>query len=309
MGEIAGEVLYDDYRKEGGIVTAHKLTQRFASQEFQVQILTVERNAQLPPGIFDPPPAIQALLQKQAAPAPKPPVSSGNAAGTSSDPGALTIYMGGNQVASEKYTVSRGNGKIEIDGNGNASIGPMRITIDEFRVVTDEQFRPIEAASRQSMGEMRMNVHTTFDHGKAKNQVDSGGESTNKEEDVDPGAVVVNSNLPLYPWSVLAMRASLNDSAPQTFQVYILGQGQVPATLIFKGRETVEFGGGKTAELNHINVSGSTPQGQPITVDFWVDDSRKVIKAAAPAQGVEAYQDGYTRKAAAGGSPAPAPLK
>jgi len=35
------------------------------------------------------------------------------------------------------------------------------------------------------------------------------------------------------------------------------------------------------------------PQGQPIALDFWVDDSRKLIKIAVPSQSVEAYQEGF----------------
>ena len=48
----------------------------------------------------------------------------------------------------------------------------------------------------------------------------------------------------------------------------------------------------RPAELNHLAVTGTTPQGQPISLDFWVDDNRKLIKIAVPSQGVEAYQDG-----------------
>ena len=92
------------------------------------------------------------------------------------------------------------------------------------------------------------------------------------------------------------MRADLKTQDPQQFPVYVLGQSEVPATVVFKGREPVAFAA-KTVELNHLNVSGKTPQGQPISLDFWIDDDRRVIKILVPAQGVEAYQEGYERKA------------
>ncbi len=109
---------------------------------------------------------------------------------------------------------------------------------------------------------------------------------------VHPDAIVVNANLPLYPWTVLAMRASFDTHDPQQFPVYVLGQAEVNATVVFKAREHVEFAG-KSAELNHLTVTGSSPQGQPISLDFWVDDNRKLIKIAVPSQGVEAYQEGF----------------
>jgi hypothetical protein len=123
---------------------------------------------------------------------------------------------------------------------------------------------------------------------------------------VHAGAVVVNANVPLYPWTVLAMRASFGSHEPQQFPVYVIGQAEVDASVVFKGRESVEFAG-KTAELNHLSVTGSTPQGQPISLDFWVDDNRKIIKMAVPSQGVEAFQDGFEPKAPAAVSEQPAP--
>ena len=40
-----------------------------------------------------------------------------------------------------------------------------------------------------------------------------------------------------------------------------------------------------------------------MSLDFWVDDNRKLIKIAVPAQGVEAYQEGFEPNVA----PKPAP--
>ena len=97
------------------------------------------------------------------------------------------------------------------------------------------------------------------------------------------------------------MRADLKNQDPQQMPIYILTQAEVAGTVIFKGREPVEFAG-KTIELNHLTVSGTPPDGQPISLDFWLDDNRKVIKIAVPSMGVEAYQEGYERKA----PPAPA---
>jgi hypothetical protein len=141
-----------------------------------------------------------------------------------------------------------------------------------------------------------MNIKSTFAGGKAKNEVDSGSGPQTKEDDVHADAIVVYNPFPFYPWTVLAMRAELKNHDPQQFLVYVLNQGEVPATLIFQGREPVEFAG-KTVELNHLVATGKTPQGQALSLDFWVDDNRKLIKLAVPSQGVEGYQEGYERKA------------
>jgi hypothetical protein len=294
MGEITAEVVADDYRKEGDVIIPHKLINRAAGQEFLIQVESVEVNVNLPKDRFDLPSEIQGLLKKAPQPAAKP--APAPVATNAGNGGKLNIYMAGKPMATEIYSVDKSDGKIAVSGSGNAAIGPMKIDIEQFKVVTDDKYQPLEALAKAKLGQIQMNVKTTFADGKASNEIDSGQGPKTKEDAVSAGAIVVNANLPLYPWSFLAMRADLKNQDPQQFPIYVLGQAEVVGTVVFKGRETVEFAN-KTADLNHITMDGKTPQGQAISLDFWLDDSRKVIKIAVPSQGVEAYQDGFDRKA------------
>jgi len=151
-----------------------------------------------------------------------------------------------------------------------------------------------------------MNVDTTFSDGQAKNDINNGQGQQSKTIPVHSDAIVVNANLPLYPWTILAMRARLDTHDPQQFPVYVLGQAEVNASVVFKGREHVDFAG-KSVELNHLVTTGSTPQGQPMGIDFWVDDNRKLIKVAVPSQAVEAYQEGFEPAAPAASPTAATP--
>jgi hypothetical protein len=295
MGDINAEVFADDYRKEGDIITAHKLTNKFAGQEFQITVQSVEYNVDIAKDRFDMPDEIKALAKKSAsAPTAKPAPA---AAASPANSGKLTLYMTGKPISTENYTVQKADGKIEVSGSANAAIGPIKIDIELFKVVTDEKFQPLDAAAKGKLGQVQMNVKTVFADGKANNEMDSGQGPQSKADAVSPGALVVSANFPLFPWSLLAMRADLKNQDPQPIPIYILGQSEVPGILVFKGRESVEFAG-KTAELSHINISGTPPDGQPISLDFWIDDNRKVIKISVPSRGVEAYQDGFDRKAA-----------
>lgn len=312
MGEIAAEILYDDYRKDGGVLSPHRMVNHAAQQEFVIEVQSVETNVDMPKDRFDLPPEVQALVNKAApveskpAPAVSAPIAN-KGAPESPDRGKLTIYMAGNPVATENYTVGKSSGGgIDIDGSGSANLGPMKIEIEKFEVLTNAKYEPVEATAKGKLGAIQMNVHTTFAGGQAKNEIDTGQGPQTKDLPVHADAVVVNNNLPLYPWTVLAMRASLDNQQPQHFSVYVVGQAEVDASLIFKARERVEFAG-KAADLNHLNVSGTTPQGQAISMDFWVDDNRKIIKMAVPSQGVEAYQEGFEPKAPAAGAQVAAP--
>lgn len=295
MGEIAADSLYDDYRKDGDVLSPHKITQSAAGQEIQLVVDKVEVNVDLPKNTFDAPPEIQELLKKPQVAA-KTSVTAAPASGAGS--GKLTIYMAGKPTETETYTVAQADGKITLNGSGHAAIGPMKVDVDEFKIVTNDKFQPLEAAAQGKMGQISMNVKTTFGDGKAKNEVNNGQGPTTKEDDVHADTIVVYNPFPFYPWTVLAMRTDLKTQDPQQFPVYVLNQGEVPATVVFKGREPVEFAG-KTVELNHIVATGKTPQGQALSLDFWVDDNRKLIKIAVPSSGVEGYQEGFDRKAPA----------
>ena len=222
------------------------------------------------------------------------------------DDGKFTIYMGGKPMASETYSIQKSDGKIQIDGSGKAEIGPMKVNIERFKVVMDEKYQPVSASAKATMGQAKMGTETTFSDGKAKNEINSGPEPKLKEDDMHADAIVINSNLPLFPWSVMAMRAKLDNAEPQELHAYVIGQAEVPLTVIFQGKESVEFGD-KKADLNHLSASLPTPQGQLTKLEFWVNDDRKIIKIAVPAQGAEAYQDGWTPKAPVTAAPAAKP--
>ena len=300
MGDIAAEVLLDDYRRDGGLISPHKIINRAAGQEFQVQIASVEVNADLPKDRFDLPDDIKALLKKSP-----PPVSSVTSAknATGSNGGKLTVYMSGKPLASETYTLDKSDGKVQLDGSGNANLGgTIKVEIEQFKVVADQNYNLISANAKAKMGTIPMAVNTTFAAGKATNEINTGQTPKTKEDAVRPNAIVVNENLPLYPWSMLALRASFETRDPQEFPVYIIGKAEVSGKVFYKGKEPVEFAG-KTVDLHHITASGTLPSGTPITLEFWVDDDHRLIKMAVPTQNVEAYQEGYDRK------PTPEPAK
>lgn len=290
FGDVSAEVVYDDYRKDGDLLSPHRLLNRAAQQEFIVQIENVDVNPELPKDRFDLPAEVKALLNKPAAAENQAPTDHGGPA--SPNAGKLAIYIGGAPMANETYTVKKSDRGVEIDGSGSATIGTLRIDIARFYVRTDAKYEPIEALVNAKLGTIPMDIAATFRDGQANNHISNGQGTQNKDIAVHNDTIVVNANLPLYPWSMLALRADLNAHDPQQFPVYVLGQAEVNATVMAKGRERVDFAG-TSAELNHLAVSGSTPEGQPISLDFWVDDNHKLIKIAVPSQGVEAYQEGF----------------
>lgn len=205
----------------------------------------------------------------------------------------LTIYMGGKPAASETYSVDRSDAKIEITGTANAQFGTMKVSIDKFDLIEDGKFQPLSVQANGTMGQMKMGHAVTFADGKAKDEITMGQGTKIKEDAVHSDPLVINATLPLFAWSILALRAKVDSSDPQTFYGYIIGQGENPVTVISKGVENVEFAD-KKADLNHLVVTfKQSAGGDPVTADLWMNDARRIIKIAVPAQSVEAYQDGF----------------
>ena len=65
MGELPTESLIGDYRKEGDLLMAHKMTQKAAGQEITIQFDSVKFNVDIPKEKFDLPEEIRALAGKK----------------------------------------------------------------------------------------------------------------------------------------------------------------------------------------------------------------------------------------------------
>jgi hypothetical protein len=66
-GEVAVESKLSDYRKDGDILTPHRLENSFLGQQFVITIDTLKWNEEIPKSRFDVPADVQALLPKAAA--------------------------------------------------------------------------------------------------------------------------------------------------------------------------------------------------------------------------------------------------
>ena len=292
MGDIPVESYMGDYKESGGVREPATVRQKFAGQEILLRVEDIKVNTEIPPNRFDLPDDIQALVNKAKTPASAAKSEAPAAAGPGR--GKLTVYMGGNQVATENYSMESADGKYTWSGTGQAHLGPMQINIEQYKVVTDSSYKPVEAAAKAKMGQVTMEVKTTFADGKARNEMVTPQGPKVKEDAVSPDAVVVSQNLPLFPLSVLARRVSFANGDPQQFHAYVLGQKEVPVTAKYIGKEIVEFAN-KKVELNHLAGSAEFQAGQPLLIDMWVTDDRQVVKILVPAQKVEVYQDGYER--------------
>ena len=209
--------------------------------------------------------------------------------------GKFKIYLSGKPVASESYSIKSGGGKIVIDGSGSADMGMLKINIEQFKVVTNDKYKPLEAVAKATMGKAKMAVDATFAGETVKSKVDTGQGPEDKEDAVHGDDVVINANLPIFPWSMLMARVKLDGTAPQQFYAYVLGQSEAPLTITSKGKETVEFANTKVS-LHHLSGSMDLPTGK-VEAEFWIDDDRKIIKMMVPGQSVEVYQEGFERKA------------
>ncbi len=303
MGDIPYENTFSDYRNVDGVQEPFKTTETAAGQEVEVTVSDMKFNADLPTSTFDPPAEIQALLKKKAAPEPPkapvaPPAASPRA-------GKFIIYMGGNQIATETYSLTHSDGRYELTGSAQAQMGPMKIDVEQYRVVTNEAYQPIEASVKAKMGAVAIDVKTTFSGGIAHNEIDTGQGPQKKDDPAAADDVVISQNLPLFPFTMLARRVSTATHEPQKFTAYVLGQGEAPVSVEFKGKEKVAFGA-RGEDLDHFAAAVTPPNGQQITAEVWaIPGEGRIVKMTVPKQGVEVFQEGYEPPAVKGSSSEP----
>ncbi len=289
MGEIPVETLMSDYREFGGVLEPATLRQKFAGQELLLRINDMKVNTEIPADRFALPPDIQALVEK-AKKAEKPEASGAANAGG----GEFTVYMSGNQVETEKYSLVSADGKYTWSGSGEAHMGPMQMKIQNYTIVTDAHNQPLEADLDMQLGQILRKVKTTFADGKARSEIASAQGPQIKEDAVSADTVVLAYPVPVFPLSVLARKVSFEPGQTQQLHAYLIGQKEVPVTVKYLGRETVEFANQK-ADLHHLTGSVTLQPGQDMSMDMWVTDDRRIAKILVPAQKLEVYRQGYDR--------------
>ncbi len=299
MGDISYENTFSDYRKVGGILSPFKGEEKAAGQDITTEMKTVNFDVEIPEGTFAVPADIKTLLDRQKPPAKAP---QARTAPEPAGPGAggFSIYIGGSPSASETYTLTHSPNGYDLSGSGKAQFGPMNVDIEQFRIVMNNEYQPLSATVRAKMGQVSIATDTKFDQGMAHNEINMGQGPQQKDDPAGIDDVVISQNLPLFPWTVLARRVSVETKEPQHFTAYILGQKETPLTVQFRGKESVRFAG-REEDLNHLSATLEGLQGVPITAEVWIpDDGSRIVKLSVPSQNMDAYQQGYEPLPAAG---------
>lgn len=205
--------------------------------------------------------------------------------------GKLLLYFGGQPFGEESYTLTKMGTEWELSGSGHAQMGPMTISIERYRVLTDESFNALEAEAKASLGQISMEVKTRFAGGEAITETPGPDGPEIKRVPVAPGVVVVSENLPVFPFTILARRARLDTTETQQFTGWILGQKSVAMTVQYKGAEPGRCGS-RAETLNHFTATLTSLAGQPITADVWIDSDRRIVHMTVPSRNAEVWQAG-----------------
>src|SRR5271166_288901 len=103
--------------------------------------------------------------------------------------GKFNIYLSGKPLANESYSIQSADGKITIDGSGAADLGMLKINIEQFKVVTDDKYMPLEAVAKAQMGKANMSVRAKFSTDMAQSEVDTGQGPNTKEDSIHGGDI------------------------------------------------------------------------------------------------------------------------
>jgi alpha-beta hydrolase superfamily lysophospholipase len=199
----------------------------------------------------------------------------------------LTIFLRNVPVGSEQVSVSR-----TADGWTIASSGRLGPPIDvvarriEVRYTGDWHLRDfhLEGTARG----VAQTIRTVFEGTQARSDVQTGGQSTQKTDTIDPNAVAVLPNTFFGPFEAIAVRAR---SAAAGSEIPVYG---VPALSfsIRVGEASTQMiqTTARTINARRTPLKMILPNAE-LDADMWTDENGRLIRLSVPAQSLEVVRE------------------
>ncbi len=192
-------------------------------------------------------------------------------AGTSSDQGAFTLKLGGQEYGTERFSIVSAGGKVTAQSESQLrenESGQMMRTVS--KLVVNVGFEP-QSYTWSEEGPEKYALSVDFASGVAKSTLHRPNGRDDVREVHLPKNVVILDNNVLIHYEVLIERFEKAGGGKQTFPAYI-PQSATPGTLTVQnaGNETISLGGAQRS-LRHLVVLSDNAQ-----IDLWTDENNRL---------------------------------
>ena len=207
-------------------------------------------------------------------------------------PGAATfnIFLSAAPTGLERTLLTRTPDGWVIRSSGQIS-SPVNLQNQRFELAYDTEWRPERLTIDGRRGGATFSIRTTFDAGKATNELMEANLRSQHSEAVDQAAVV----LPNYFFAAYeALAARLTGTQPgDTLPIYIAPRGESTAhvnNVVTRQLETAD----STINARIYHITFLNPDRPPLAAEIWVDDDLRLIRASIPSASIEVARDDVT---------------
>lgn len=202
--------------------------------------------------------------------------------------GQFELYRHGTRVGSESWKWAEdASGSIVVTGQCAVDIDGIATTIHPSLTFQAASLTPVAYEFERAQGDLVRRVSTTFNGGRAVQQIEENGMSSKRQLKIKPSDLVINDEV-LHQFLLLAERYDFEKGGTQDFTVFDvkLDRSYVAHAMV-RGLGTVENGMGK------FRVRRLTLVLQDLSVDLYVDSQGRVPQISIPMRGIEAKAPGY----------------
>jgi uncharacterized protein len=199
----------------------------------------------------------------------------------------FTTFLRGAPIGTEQVALTRIADGWTIAGTGRLG-APLDIVGRRLQVRYTADWRPVELTFDATVRGQTQTIRTTVHGTTATSTISAGGQTTEKTDTIDAGAVLILPGGFFGPYEALAAR--LRSAAPGTdIPIYSVPGVSFTARVGESNSEQIQT----TARLiaaRRTRVTLALP-GAPVEITIWSDETGRMIRLSAPAQSLEVVRE------------------
>jgi pimeloyl-ACP methyl ester carboxylesterase len=198
----------------------------------------------------------------------------------------FTVFLRGAPIGTEQIAISRTATGWTIAGSGRMG-APIDAVARRLQVRYTQDWKPLELSLDSTTRGRPLTIHTVVDGTAAKSDVIA-GETTQKTDTIDPGAVLLLPTNFFAPYEAVAARLK-SAAAGSEFPAYIVSQGSITIVIGETTAEQIQTAA-RLINARRTHLGLVLPSGR-LDADLWTDDTGRMIRFSVPLQALEVVRE------------------
>jgi pimeloyl-ACP methyl ester carboxylesterase len=198
----------------------------------------------------------------------------------------FSIFLRGAPIGTEQIAITRTATGWTIVGSGRMG-APIDAVARRLQVRYTPDWKPLEFILDGTSRGRPLNVHTVIEGTTAKTDVIA-GQTTQKTDTIDPGALLLMPTNFFAPYEALAARLK-TAAAGSELAAYVVSQGSITIAVGESTPEQIQTAG-RLVNARRTRLGLVLPAGR-LDAELWTDDSGRMIRFSVPLQSLEVVRE------------------